>query len=134
MLVYVPAVIRETPAGGDDDLYVLSRFFAINSEEAAATYAAEFETNELAKELIQVYNMAVQDTQYLEELENDSYYAQRLDEAKLAEVVAETWDKAVAETWDKSKKDFTATLELLRKKGHDFDTAIRIMKGEIAIN
>ena len=146
VLVYVPAVIRETPDGGDDDLYVFSRFFAIDGKEAAAAYAAEFGTNELSKELIRVYNMAVQDTQYLDELENDSYYAQRLTEAQLAEVVAETWDKAVAETeakaradervktWEESKKEFTTTLEILKEKGHDLETAIRVMKGEIASN
>ena len=133
MLVYVPAVIRETPAGGDDDLYVLSRFFAINSEEAAAVYAAEFETNELAKELIRVYNMALEDYKKLEETEKKPYFTQRLNEADRAEIRAEAWaeawDKAVAETWDKSKKDFTAKLKDLLSQGLDVDAALQVING-----
>ena len=71
-----------------------------------------------------MYNMALEleDYKKLEETEKKPYFTQRLNEADRAEIRAE------------AIKDFISTLELLWEKGYDFDTAIRIMKGEISSN
>jgi hypothetical protein len=92
VLVYVPAVVKDPQKAGiskDDDLYVFTRFFAVSSSEEATAYVAEFETNDLARELISVYNLMLADRQKLEEIENSPYFTQRLNEAQLAEARAE---------------------------------------------
>jgi hypothetical protein len=48
VLVYVPAVIKESKKNGvskNDDLYVFTRFFAVSTPKKAAAYAAEFKSN-----------------------------------------------------------------------------------------
>jgi predicted transposase/invertase (TIGR01784 family) len=95
--VYVPEILKASDAAKDNDLYVFSRFFAVNSQEEASAYAAEFETNNLAKELIRVYNASVANQQNLQAIENSPYFTQRLNEAQLAEARAEAKREGITE-------------------------------------
>ena len=67
-----------------DDMYVFARFFAISSQTEADQFSEELGTTELGKELISMYNAAVANTAYLEELSKSSYFTSRLNEAQLA--------------------------------------------------
>jgi len=66
------------------DMYTFARFFAISSQTEADQFSEELGTTELGKELISMYNTAVSNTVYLEELSKSSYFTSRLNEAQLA--------------------------------------------------
>jgi hypothetical protein len=120
VLVYVPTVIKEASATEENDLYVFSRFFAVSCAEDANEYAAEFETNHLAKELISVYNSIVANYQDLQAIESSPYFTQRLNEAQLSE--------ARAEAEARGKTEGANLLANLIKKGYDLDVALRMVK------
>jgi len=124
VLVYVPSVIKETAASEDNDLYLFARFFAVSSMEEAAAYAAAFETNDLGKELIRVYNSIVSNRQKLQTIENDPYFTQRLTEAQLAEERAEAEARGEA----KGRAEAADLLAELIRKGYDLDTAVKMIK------
>jgi uncharacterized protein YunC (DUF1805 family) len=96
VLVYVPSIIKAADASKDSDIYVFSRFFVVSSQKDADAYADEFETNDLAKELIRMYDSIVANYQNLQTVENSPYFTQRLTEAQLAEARAEAEAKGVA--------------------------------------
>ena len=66
------------------DMYTFARFFAISSQTEADQFSDELGTTELGKELISMYNAAVANTAYLEELSKSPYFVSRLNEAQLA--------------------------------------------------
>jgi hypothetical protein len=135
VLVYVSAVIKEgADASKKNDLYVFSRFFAVSSPDEAAAYADEFEENDLAKELIRMYNASVANLKHLQAIEKSPYFTERLNEAQLAEVRAETWAEAEAEgiTIGEAKgADRLAKLVKLIRDGHDVDTALETLEKEV---
>jgi hypothetical protein len=120
VLVYVPTIANDADAPKDNDLYVFSRFFAVGSPEEAADYAKDFETNKLAKELIQMYNSIVANHQNLKTIENSPYYTQRLNEAQLAEARAEAEAEGIAIGANRLAK--------LIKDGYDVDTALKMLE------
>ena len=77
--MYVPTVIARYTAGeGGLDLYVVSRFFAIKSQAEADAFVTEFEGNQLAEELILMYNTAVLDEDTIESLSQLApYYTEK---------------------------------------------------------
>ncbi|MCL1917641.1 MAG: PD-(D/E)XK nuclease family transposase [Peptococcaceae bacterium] len=124
VLVYVPAVIKETTATEGNNLYIFSRFFAVSSQEEAAAYAAEFGTNDLAKELVHVYNSLVANYQGLQDVENSVYFTQRLNEAQLAQARAEAEARGEA----RGKAEGASQLARLINDGYDVDTALKMIK------
>jgi len=76
---YDSIVVRVT-----DDMYTFARFFAISNQTKADQFFTEFGLTDLGKELINMYNAAVSNTTYLEELSKSSYFTSRLNEAQLA--------------------------------------------------
>jgi hypothetical protein len=121
VLVYVPEVIKETGPSKDNDLYIFSRFFAVSSQDEAVAYAAEFEANDLAKELIHMYNSIVSNPQNLQTIENSPYFIQRLNETQLAEARAEAEAKGIIKGANQSTK--------LIKEGYDLETALKMIEG-----
>jgi len=83
-LVFVTAVIRE--AKKDSDLYILARFFAIDSQEDADRFDDDLGQTKLGGELIRMYNSAVANVQGLLDIEDSSYFQWRLTEAKAEEI------------------------------------------------
>ena len=148
VLVYVPEVIKETLATEDNALYIFSRFFAVSSQEEAAVYAAEFGTNDLAKELVHMYNSIVANRQELQDVENSVYFTQRLNEAQLAQARAEAEAKGEARGEARGraegkaegaaegeargeargKAEGAAQLAKLIKEGYDVDIALNMIK------
>jgi hypothetical protein len=141
VLVYVPEVIKDPQKNGvskNDDLYVFTRFFAVSSPKKAAAYAAEFKTNNLARELIRVYNLTVANPQNLQAIENEPYFTQRLTEAQLAEVRAEAEaqgeakvrrlnEAQLAEARAEAEAKGASQLLKLIKEGYDADTAFKMI-------
>jgi len=125
VLVYVPAAIKEADAHKDSDLYVFSRFFAVSSKNEAVAFAAEFETNRLAEELIRMYNTIVATPEELQAIENSPYYTQRLTEAQLADARAEAEAKGEV----RGKIEGATMLAELVKKGFDLDAALKMIEG-----
>jgi hypothetical protein len=142
VLVYVPTVIREADESVDSDLYVFSRFFAVSSTEDAAAYAAEFEANDLGRELISVYNTIVANYQELQDIENSPYFTQRLTEAQLAKARAEAEAKgeargvAIGEARGEArgKSEGINRLAGLIRKGYDLDAALKIIEEGVYID
>ena len=66
------------------DMYTFARFFAISSQTEADQFIEELGTTELGKELIKMYDAAIANTAYLDELSNSPYFISRLNEAQLA--------------------------------------------------
>jgi hypothetical protein len=135
VLVYVPTVVKEPQKTGisiDDDLYVFARFFAVSSSEEAAAYADEFETNELAKELIRVYNSMLADRQNLEKIENSPYFFQRLNEAQLAEARAEAEAKGEARGEARGEAKGANQMAQLINDGYDVNTALKMITSKFA--
>ena len=128
VLVYVPTVIKETATSEGSDLYVFSRFFAVGSTEEAAAYAAEFETNDLAKELVHVYNSIVANHKDLQAIESSPYFTQRLNEAQLAQARAEAEARGRAEGEARGKTEGANMLAELIKKGYDLDVALKMIE------
>jgi predicted transposase/invertase (TIGR01784 family) len=85
-VVYVPAVLREHT---NEDLFVFSKFFAVSSQEQADIFCSEFENNELAKELCDMYNNAVANVRKLRKAEKSPYYTRRLNESEKREFYEE---------------------------------------------
>ena len=139
VLVYIPELIKAAATAGADDLYIFSRFFAVSSMQEAGDYADEFETNQLARGLIRVYNSIVANKKELQAIENRPYYVQRLTEAQLAEVRAEAEAKGEAKGRAEGKAEGKAEgqaegkaeganqLAELIKKGYDVDEALKMM-------
>jgi len=135
VLVYVPAVISKANVDTDNDLYLFSRFFAVSSIKEAIDFAAEFENNSLAKELIGMYNSAVANNQDLQTIESNSYFTQRLTEAQLAEERAEAEAKGKAKGKAEGKSEGIAevvrVLTELANKGYSLDTALKMIEQNI---
>jgi hypothetical protein len=116
------------------DLYVFSRFFAISSQDEADAYADEFKENDLARELIQMYNTSVENIQSLQAIENKPYFVQRLNEAQLEEARAEAEAKGIAIGEAKGiaigEAKGADQLAKLIRDGYDLDTALKIVKKE----
>jgi len=136
-LVSIPAVIKEGPkaaneaeAAAQEDLYVFAKFFAIQSQEAADVFCAEFENNELAKELVYMYNNAVADKVGIAKAEKNPYYTERLNEAQLEEARAEAYAEGKVE----GKAEGASELLALLKQGYDADTAFSMLKAGIKID
>jgi hypothetical protein len=83
-VVFVKSVIRNS-AGISDDLYILSRYFALSSKNGAMQFAAELGETELGKELIRMYNNSTANVNRLYEIERRPYFQGRLTEAQLEE-------------------------------------------------
>ena len=66
------------------DMYTFARFFAISSQTEADQFLNDLGTTELGKELIKMYDAAVLNPAYLEELSKSPYFVSRLNEAQLA--------------------------------------------------
>ena len=82
-LVHIPAVIRSTDR--KSDLYLFARFFVISSQDDADKFVNEFESTDLGKELIAMYNNAVANANNLARIEASPYFTGRLTEAQLEE-------------------------------------------------
>jgi len=82
-LVHIPVIIRNTDK--KSNLYLFARFFAISGQDDANKFVNEFETTELGKELIVIYNNAVANASNLQRIENSPYFIARLTEAQLEE-------------------------------------------------
>ena len=106
----------------NNDLYVFSRFFSINSVKDAEVFVNDFESNDLGMELIKMYNKIVASPEQLQEIENSPYYTQRLTEAQLEEAREETRVKTRVEAVNKM-------VDLL-KEGYDIETAQKMVLGE----
>jgi len=136
VIVYVPIIVREAAVAEDNDLYVFSRFFAISSVQEADMFATEFETSDLGRELVSVYNKVIASYQELQEIESRPYFTERLTEAQLAEARAEAEAKGEArgEARGKArgkaegKKEGARLLAELIKKGYDSDTALKMIE------
>jgi flagellar biosynthesis/type III secretory pathway protein FliH len=111
-------------------LYVFSRFFTVSSQEEADIYAAEFEENDLARELIRMYNTSVANLQNLVDIENRPYFVQRLNEAQLAEARAEARAEALAEAEAKTQRLNEAQLAETRAEARAEAEAKGIAIGE----
>jgi hypothetical protein len=81
--IYVPTVLKTY--NKENDLYIFAKFFKIANQKAADYFAKEFETHELGKELIVMYNDAVANIQQLEKIEDLPYFTRRLTDAQLEE-------------------------------------------------
>ena len=123
VLVYVPTVIKETSVSDHNDLYVYSRFFAVSNVGEADSFAADFKANDLAKELVRMYNTIVATPQELQEIESGPYYTQRLTEAQLAKARAEAEAKGEA----RGEARGASRLAELIKKGYDIDAALKMI-------
>ena len=95
-LVHIPAVLRSKDT--KNDLYIFARFFGISSQDEADVFINEFESTELGKELITVYNSAVASANNLQKIENSPYFIGRLTEAQLEEERKKAEKKAARKT------------------------------------
>ena len=115
-----PNDLKPTDVGLTDDMYTFARFFAISNQTEADQFLQELGTTELGKELIKMYNAAVSNTAYLDELSKSPYFTSRLNEAQLAHEREKAAAKAATETAAKIEKktlerDERAILKFLRK-------------------
>ena len=72
-LIFVPDIIKNKK-NKDDDLYVFSSFFAITIQAEADKFYRDYGANLLGRELIRLYENAVQDKKRLLDLRNYNYY------------------------------------------------------------
>jgi len=86
------------------DMYTFARFFAISSQTEADQFSEELGSIELGKELIKMYNAAVANTAYLEELSNAPYFVSRLNEVQLAYEREKAATKAAAKATLKAEQ------------------------------
>ena len=95
------------------------RLFAVGSIEEAEAFAAELGEDDLAKELVYMYDKIVASRQELEAIESSPYFTQRLNEAQLAETEARAEARGEARA--------ISRLTALIKSGIDLDTALEML-------
>ena len=66
-------------------LYLFARFYDISSQTEADKFVLDFGKSKLGRELIELYNKAVENVSHLKEIESSPYFTQRLNEAQLEE-------------------------------------------------
>lgn len=74
--VFVPTAAGN--AENDTDLYVFSRFFEVREPSQAEKFMKDFAGNELAKELMKMYNEVTEDTTRFLLLEDEPYFHEKL--------------------------------------------------------
>ena len=109
-------------------------------------FAADYDSNDLAKELISVYNTAVSDTQSFYDIDEKPYFTGRLTEAQIAEerAEAEALGEARGRAKAKARRRAEAKAEAkaeamveaanhmadLINKGHSVETALKMVLEE----